>query len=413
MRLIAVTAGIGVCLWIIWTVTSFGLSRLLVKYALMVGDIAAANEAIKLTPSDAAGHVARAGVLSVGASVEEAEAELERAIALRPLDYYLWLQLGLLRDRGGDSAGALAAFNESVRLASYYADPRWQRGNLLVRMGRYEEAFADLNQAARSDPELVPNLLDLAWGLSKGDLNLTEQLVQIDNNKMRIEFAKFLARRGKATEAIAQFRAVGNVPEGIGRELLGRLLATNAFKEAFEVWKVTQPGESGNRQMPTILDGGFEGALTFDEADFGWRVPRRLPATTTSLETGSAHSGSKNLKLEFTGDSAAGTPLVSQLIVVEPSKRYRVSFAARSQDVVTGGLPLAIVNDASGDGKVLGQSEWLLKGTAPWKVFSFEFAATPTTAGVILSIRREGCTTSPCPAFGSISLDSFSIEQVK
>jgi hypothetical protein len=137
-------------------------------------------------------------------------------------------------------------------------------------------------------------------------------------------------------------------------------------------------------------------------------VPRDLQATSISLDSGEPHSGSKNLRIEFSGSS---NPNVSQLILVEPSRRYRINFAGRSQDVVTGGLPLLVVSDAT-DSKHLGQSAPLAKGSSEWQPFSFEFTTTPSTTAVVLSLQRENCTTSPCPIFGAISLDSFSVEQV-
>jgi len=105
--------------------------------------------------------------------------------------------------------------------------------------------------------------------------------------------------------------------------------------------------------------------------------------------------------------------LVSQLILVEPSSRYRLNFAARTQDVVTGGLPLAIVSDAAGDIQRLGESAPLRQDTTNWEVSSFDFRTESGTNAVTLSIQRKNCSTSPCPIFGSIWVDSFSIEDLK
>jgi hypothetical protein len=241
---------------------------------------------------------------------------------------------------------------------------------------------------------------------------MTEQLAEIGDGKRRIAFARFLARKGKGAEAVAQFRAAGVVAEDIKRELVEKLLAGRSFAEAFDVWKTSQESGRGEAKTPSIQDGGFEAPLSFDGWGFGWIVPRDVPATTRSLDSAQPHSGSKDLGIEFNGESNPTTSLVSQLLLVEPAKHYRINFAARSQDVVTGGLPLAVVNDAA-DGKLLGKSGPLPKGTSPWQVFGVEFTAAPTTRAVRLSIQRENCTTSPCPIFGAISLDSFSVEEVK
>lgn len=400
---------ISLCIWTINAAATFGLSRLFVRYAVGMGSLDAGNQAVRLTPVDPESHLANAEVLSLTGRHSESILELERASALRPSDYSLWFSLGMLRDQTGDSAGALAAFDEAIKRAPFYAQPRWQRGNVFLRKGQYDAAFKDLNQAAQSDPELIPNLIDLAWAVSKGDSKLTEQLAQINSDKMRIAFARVLARRGKATETVAQFRAVTVVPSEIQRELVAELLAKDAFKEAFEIWS----GGQAMQPAPAIFDGGFEAPLTLDQVGFGWRVSRTLPAVTLAVDSSKAHSGSKSLKLEFTGDSTTEPPYVSQLILLEPSRRYRINFAVRSEDVVAGGLPVIVVTDAAGDKKELGRSAALFRSTRDWQVSGFEFNVPATTRAVFVGVQRENCATSPCPAFGSIWLDNFSIEQLK
>src|SRR6185312_6466253 len=135
----------------------------------------------------------------------------------------LWQQLGLLRDQAGDKAAAVVAFDESIKRAPFYSQPRWNRGNVLLRSGQYEAAFVDLNQAAQSNPDLIPMLIDLAWGISREDVKLTEELTQIKGDKMRLAFAKLLVRRGKPQEAMAQLRAAGEVPEPVRHELIDQL----------------------------------------------------------------------------------------------------------------------------------------------------------------------------------------------
>jgi hypothetical protein len=401
------------CLFIIQATARYGFSKLLITYSLTAGNLNAAKKAIQTTPKDAEAHLAGAALLTVFGTLDQAVVELERAVALRPADYELWSQLGLLRDQGGDTAGALQAFAESIKRAPFYSEPRWNRGNVLLRSGQYEAAFNDLNQAAQSNPELIPTLIDLAWGISRGDVKLTEQLAQINTGKKRIAFARLLTRRGKAKEAMAEFRDAGTVPEAIKRELVEQLLAKGAFKEAFDIWQVDHGLAADKNVGPSIYDGGFEGPLAFAEGGFGWRVPRDLQATSIRFDSSQPQSGAKDLRIEFGGNSNPGAILVSQIILVEPARRYKINFTSRSEDVVTGGLPLLVVSDAAGDQKRLGQSAPLAKGTSDWQFSSFEFTTTPTTTAAVLSLARENCTMSPCPVFGSISLDSFSIEELK
>jgi hypothetical protein len=410
LRLLLLAISIGACLFAVRAASAYGVSRLLATYSLSAKNLYAAQKAVALTPQDSEAHFADAVVMGMSNMPEQSIAELEQAIALRPADYTLWQQLGLLRDQAGDKTGAMAAFDESIKRAPFYSQPRWNRGNVLLRSGQYEAAFTDLNQAAQSNPDLIPILLDLAWGVSRGDVKLTEQLTQIKGDKMRLGFAKLLARRGLASEALAQLHQAGTVPANIRQELIDQLLSKGSFKEAFEIWRDSSGVERQNDPgAPLIYNGDFEGPLSFGETGFGWRVPRDLRATSITLDSGQPHSGSRNLTIEFSGNS---NPSLSQLIVVESSTRYRINFAGRSRDVVTGGLPLFVVIDAV-DSKRLAQSQTLPKGTTTWQSFSFEFTTTPATTAVLLSLQRENCTSSPCPIFGSVSLDSFSVEKLK
>src|SRR4030095_9143131 len=121
--------------------------------------------------------------------------------------------LGMTRDQLDDQNGALAAFNESVRLAPDYAKPRWQRGNLLFRLGRHEEAFLDLQRAVGSDPSFLPGLIDLSWGASNHDPVVTEKLLGTQNDGGHLALAFFFAKQGQPKYALSQFAQVKSARE--------------------------------------------------------------------------------------------------------------------------------------------------------------------------------------------------------
>ncbi len=173
----------------------FGYARLLGKYAVAANSIAAADKAVSLAPADPEVHRARARVFNRLQLPVEARKSFEIASRLRYRDDYLWLELGSTRDGLGDTAAALAAFDQAVQWAPHYAHTLWQRGNLKLRMGRHDEAFADLRAAAASKSSLLPSLVDLAWGLSRNDVKTAEQLIHIDNDHERLAFARLLAQQ--------------------------------------------------------------------------------------------------------------------------------------------------------------------------------------------------------------------------
>jgi len=410
LRLALAIIAVVCCLLAMRLAIAYGAARLLVIYSLTTGNPTGANKAERLAPRDAEVYLAKAGMLSLARQPEPALIELERAIALRPSDFRIWSEVGLLRDQVGDTAGSLAAYGEAIKRAPHYSQPLWNRGNVLLRAQRYDEAFRDLNAAAQSNPDLIPNLVDLAWGLSKGDPVLATQLARIDSDAKRLAFARLLARQGKAAEAVAQFRAAHNVPELAKVELIDQLLSNNNFAAAETVWKDLHGIESSNNSTGAIIDGGFEGGLSFGERGFGWRVPVNLQATSVSLDAREPHSGERSLRIELNGVANAGW--LSQLIIVEPSRRYQINFASRSQEIVTGGLPFLSVTDALTN-QELGRSPTLGKGTTTWQVYTVEFTTGSNTSAVLLTVQRENCTTSPCPIFGSLSLDSFSLAPLR
>jgi hypothetical protein len=399
--------------WAIWMSGRVALSRLLVKYGTTIADVQVLDAALGLTPTDAETHYARAEVSNYVGQPAEALKEFELAVSLRPGDYSLWLELGMTRDQLGDAAGGLAAFNESVRLAPYYSQPRWQRGNLLFRMGRYEEAFADLRKAATSNPDLVPSFVDLAWGASRHDPVVTEQVFQPTSDSAHLALARFFATHGKPAEAVAQFKLAHDNSDQMRSELIRQLVAAGGFKQAYELWSSGPAAQSGtDRSKITIYDGGFEAALRVDEVGFGWRTAHE-PGVTLSLDANQPQSGARSLRVDFNGNSNPGAQIVSQLILIEPGMRYKLSFAARLQKIVTGGPPIIVVSEATGERRPLGRSVSLPQETSGWQPFSFEFATGASSEAIVISLQREDCTSSPCPIFGALNLDSFSLEPVK
>lgn len=422
LRLVVASVGLLICLWGVWNSGRTGLSRLLSEYAeatisLPPPLLAPANEAVRLAPQDPEAHFSRALVLWNLNQQAEAIAEYERAAALRPRDYYLWMMLGNSRDQTDDEQGALAALNEAVRLAPYYAQPRWQFGNVLFRAGRRDEGFGEMRRAALSDHTLLPNMIDLAWNASDKDPAATEQLVQPETKRWRVALAHFFARKGQATEALDVYRAAGEVAEVERQALVNELLAAKGYAEAYEVWSQGASGAgepSPNGGGSQFTNGSFESPLSFVEQGFGWQFARDPNTLKISLDTNDPRSGKFSLRLDWNGNSQPNTPVFSQLVLVEPNARYQLSFAARTQEIVSGGLPFVVVIDKnSADNRVLAQSKTLPKGNSSWQDYSLEFTTGSETRGVLIGLQREGCGADPsCPIFGRLWLDNFSVRKL-
>src|ERR1044071_9905010 len=253
MRLAVTILLIAFCLFLIQASARIGFSRMLARYALIENSIPAADQAVQLTPSDADVHRSRATILNRLRQPVEAAQSLATATSLRYRDDILWIELGNTREELGDTAGALAALDQSVRWAPHYSQTHWQRGNLLLRMRRPNDAFNELRLAATANPAYTPNLIDLAWGISGEDIKTTESILEIKDDTTRLGLVRFLARNGKGREVVDQIAKLNQPPSAeLQIELARLLLAAKAYREAFDLWRALSP----NTQLP--INGGFE-----------------------------------------------------------------------------------------------------------------------------------------------------------
>lgn len=400
---LALTA-IGVCLLLMQSAARIGFSRILTRYAIAASSLPAADQAVEITPSDPEAHRARAAVLNRLQRTAEAEASLTTATNLRPNDDLLWLQLGSAREDLGNDAGALAAFDQAVRCAPYYAHTHWQRGNLLLRMGRYDEAFADLRQAAASNRKYLPTLIDLTWNLTSGEAKKTETLLQIDDDDERWAFARFLAQKGKGKEVTEQVGLLKTPLSDQNRDELTRLLfAAKSFDDSFAL-------SAGGAKAGEILNGGFEEPLLVNNSTLGWIVSRNQSKANLAIDVAEKSGGARSLQISFDGEWAVGEPLLSQTIVVSPRQRYRLSFALKTKDLVTGGPPRIVVADAKSN-QILGKSDAFSQSGA-WQQMNVEFTTPQDGDAVVIRLTRDSCATSLCPIFGVVWLDEFSLQKL-
>jgi len=404
---IGATAGLlALFLVLIWTAGRAGFASLLTAYAEKANLIASADAAVKLSPGNPEAHLIRGAILEANNELPAAISEYKIATALRPDDYVLWLSLARASELSGDSAGAIAAARQAVPLAPYYAQPHWQLGNLLIRSGRRDEGFKELRVAARSNPTFLPTIIDLAWQLSGGDVQFVKQTIQPESTESFQALADYFKAHGAVAEAIEMLRSAGSAAAPARRQYLVELIKAQRLTDAFALWSITHPG---NRPR-TLIDPGFELEQDLEEPGFGWRTDNKAPALTLSLDSANPKDGHSSLKVEFSGNADPGTLIISQLVLVESKTHYQLRFSCRAESVVSGGLPNVLVLDAH-DNKILGQSGALPATTEGWRDTTIDFVSGEATEAVQITLQRDHCASSPCPIFGRLWLDSFSLQK--
>jgi tetratricopeptide (TPR) repeat protein len=412
-RVVITAAGVAICLGLSWYCLRIGFARTLAEVATLADDPDTADLAVAWSPADAETHFTRGEVLGHTASLQEAVAELDRAVQLRPRDYYVWLELGLAREQTGDQEGALRALRQSVALAPAYANTHWQLGNFLLRAGRNDEAFAEFRRAVLSNPALIPNVSDLAWGIYGADPAAIERVVTPRSSSERMSLAIFYARHGASQAALKQFVSAGVGSKQQTQMLLDLLIEAKAFGEAYQVWaRLHGDSTSAEGALGKIQNGSFEDTLLVGDSGFGWQIANAPENVVMSMDDGIHQTGVRSLRVEFHGNSNPQTPYITQLVLVRPEAHYRLVFSSRAQQIVSAALPMVTVSDPSDKANVvLGQSSQLSADANDWRESAIDFATGPHTSAVSINVLRQACKDNPCPAFGTVWLDSFTLQQ--
>src|SRR6266571_2143030 len=404
-RTISAVAVLAILSLAAWWAGRSGLVSLLTIYAAKTNQVAAADAALRLSPNDPDAHFVRGAILeskSVAAAVEE----YKQAVRTRPEDYLLWLSLARAQEFNGDVAGAIAAASQGVRLAPFYAKPHWLLGNIFVRAGRNDEGFRELRLAGASDDALLAAIIDLEWELSGGDADFVRRAVDPKSPDSYKALANYFKKRNKVTDAIEMLRAAGAAAEQERRQYLQELISAQNIKEAAQLWSIDHPAS----MVDQLIDPGFEQESNLDEPGFGWRRENKAASLSLSLDQKNPNQGRFSLRVDFNGDSEAGTPIISQFVLVTPGTHYRFHFVARTEGIVSGALPYVAVADVTNN-IILGRISAFPPRQTDWQEYLIDFNSGENSSAVQVALRREPCRQSACPIFGHLWLDNFSIEK--
>ena len=380
--------------------------------------IEAAQRAASMAPDDPLTHWRMAQVQQRVFSLEQQAqsiAEYEKAVSLSPNDYRYWTSLGTAYEQVGEAAKAEHALKRAVALAPSYAYPRWYLGNLLVRNGRYDEAFAELRLASKAEPEFQGQLFNLAWQLYGDDPESIKKAVG-ESSAARAQFAVFLMGF-KQTDQGLKFWNEMSIDErranlASGESIIASLKNEHRYHDALKVWNDIA-SDNLRTEVGRIFDSGFEEAGTYGStAPFGWQ-PRGSSQVQVDIDANKSHKGGRSLRLIFQVRQNSALIQVYQLVPVEPNTDYEFEGYVSTENLESGSKPLVEVIDPV-DEKTIVASEAAPRGTNNWGRINFSFKTGEKTEAVILRVMRNTCVneeTPICPIFGSVWYDNFSIKR--
>jgi tetratricopeptide (TPR) repeat protein len=416
MLLIVLLAGAGV--WSYFVVRWYLGNTLAEYYNPAESNLDVARRAASMAPADPLTHWRIAQVSQKILPLDQqaqAIAEYEKAASLSPNDYRFWMSLGTAYEQAGEVAKAEENLKRAVTLAPSYAFPRWYLGNLLLRNGRYDEAFSELRLAAEADPELLPQQFSLIWAVFSDDFEALKKAVG-ESPETRARFALYLLEQKRTEDGLRLWNDMSlekkKANRDSGESIITSLKNEFRFYDALKVWnEITN--ERYHTEVGRVFDGGFEEALSYGpDTLFGWQV-KNAPQMQIGIDPARSHSGERSLRLTFQVRVNLEAINVSQLVPVQTQTEYDFECYVRTEKLDSGSTPQVQIIDAT-NGSVLASSEMAPGGTNDWNRISLSFKVPEKSEAVILKIVRVSCSTDEtpvCPIFGSVWYDDFSFKR--
>jgi len=372
-----------------------------------------AEFAVSLAPDDPQTHLS-AGILYEQTlqpeDLPKALAEYEKAVALSPNDYRLWLAYGKAKERNGDRIGAEKALFRALELAPNYADVRWVYGNILLRAGKNAEAFAEIKRAVAGDPKYAGPAAATAWDIFQGDLAAVRKNIG-DSAPVQVALVTLLINQKRFDDALEIWDGISSgekktVFRKDGENIFKILVGDKKYRQALAVLSQAARNESEKRYVGRVTDGGFEGIINTQEAKiFEWEIaPGNEPRIGVSVEQKT--QGEKSLTLVF--NSAVGKEFrkVAQTVAVEGGKDYEFEAFYRSELETSATMKWEIVDTETGE--VLASTDAIEK-KSDWKSLKTAFTTPEESEGIIIRLVRQECTSADCSIEGTVWFDQISI----
>lgn len=418
IRILLLVLLIGAGTWSYYAVRWYLGNTLAENFNTAQNNMEVANMAVSLAPRDPLTHWRIAQVSQKVMPLDQqahAIGEFEKAVSLSPNDYRFWMSLGRAYEQSGDAPKAENALRRAVALAPSYGYPHWYLGNLLLRIGRYDEAFAEIRTASDADQDLRPQQFNLIWQIYGSSPEGLSNAVG-KRADARASFALYLLNQKRFEDGLGLWNSISNEEKKAnrttGESIVTTLKNEYRFHDAVRVWNdITS--DKYRAELGHVFDGGFEHAVGYGpENIFGWQV-QGAPQMQVGIDPNRGHGGARSLRMTFNVRANLDPINVSQLIAVQPDTEYEFECYVSTEKLETGSAPLIQIVDAAGGAELVSSSQ-APSGTQGWTRMSYTFKTGAKTEAIIVRIVRVSCSTEEtpvCPIFGSVWYDDFSFKR--
>ena len=323
--------------------------------------------------------------------VPRALADYQHAVRDNPLGADYWIDVASASEATGDDASARQAFARAQAAYPASAEVAFYYGNFLLRQQEYAAAYAQLRRASVTDPKLLPVVISRVWRSSEDANQMLDQVLPANLDAYAQALAFFCAahRSDEALVVWERMRRLGkSIPLDETFPLLDELIHEDRADDAKRAWREALAAAGLPNEEPVggslIWDGSFK--QEFAEGGLGWRWDS--PGDTSiDFDPQAGPSGSRAVRLDFTGGANVAIDAPSEYVAVEPNEHYRFHASMRTDSITTeSGMRFAIADpNHAGAANVVTDS---VTGTTRWTPVEADVATGSDTHFLVVRLVR-------------------------
>src|SRR5580704_15210630 len=212
-RWMVLAASLGIAALIIFQASVLWLAR----HRLDSQKIAQMERGVALTPGDGAawdqlGRMRQWDFLN--SDLPGAIEDYGKAVRYDPRSAHFWIDLAEAHEANGDDARAREAYLQAMKVYPASGEVAFHYGNFLLREQEYPAAYAELRQAVKADPTLLPLAISRTWRSTEDVDELLDNVLPA-NQEAYLDALDFFASIHEADAGLAAWRRL----IGLGKPL--------------------------------------------------------------------------------------------------------------------------------------------------------------------------------------------------
>ena len=336
----------------------------------------------------------------------------KRAVAIEPVASRYWADLAFAYESSGDAVQAEEAYRTAQKHYPISGDIAWRYGSFLLRQGRQEEGFRQIQHALSVDPKLTDLALSRCWATTQ-NVNLILSDALPPTPAAYWGAIRFMINVERPDGAMAAWKrlvaAKTTVSLTQAAPLMDFLIQHDDASDAQTVWRqaldaagVARP--AGNDKS-LVWDGGFEQDLL--NAGFAWHY-EPLQGANLAFDESTVHSGRRSLRISFDGTANVYFHNLWQYVAVDANTTYQFSAYVRTEDLTTDeGVQFSIFGAAPAG--VQPPVTATSVGTQQWTLQKIEFTTSPQTHLVQIALTRAPSKMLANKVRGTAWIDDVSL----